>query len=304
MLVSVIVATFNRPALLESALKSISLQTAAQFEVVVVNDGGVDVSESVARWGRLMPVQYIHLPVNVGLARARNAALRGSSGDIICFLDDDDIMLTGHLRIGTEQLSSGDVDAICTQVAVCDEFVAAGAVPTASQVKAHYKAGFDSRLLLACNFMPVNAVFIRRRAEVPILFDEQLQQLEDWELWLRLHNHFGYRFRAVPHTTAVYHRVPGFSSMTNSSKGSADEATRFRDTFRQIVSRYPSNDALVRQARALHDDFYTAVVQASLSGKRNLTFSYEHFIDCVAAFIGQKLDAEAVRKRIDALLHA
>jgi glycosyltransferase involved in cell wall biosynthesis len=305
MLISIIVATFNRPERLENALKSISLQEGARFEVIVVNDGGADVSEIVARWSRAMSVRYVQLPVNAGLARARNAAIREARGDVVAFLDDDDVMLAGHLRAGVQELAdSDDVDAVYTQVALCDEFIAPGAVPTANQIKAHYRAAFDERLLLICNFMPVNAVFVRRREDVPILFDEELPQLEDWDLWLRLHLRCGYRFRAVPLTTTVYHRVPGFRSMTNSSHTSADEAMRFRDTFRKVIDLYPSDDGLVRQGRALHDHFYTVVANVSSAGHRDATFAYERFVEWMAAFAARGIDATTVRARIDSLLGA
>jgi glycosyltransferase involved in cell wall biosynthesis len=283
MRVSIVITTFNRVRSLDNALRSVSLQSGVPFEVIVVNDGGVTVSDTVERWARHMPLQYVHLPDNKGLARARNEGIRRASGDILCFLDDDDLMLAGHLRAGTEALSDADVDAAHTHVAVCDEFVAPGAVPAANQIKAYYRSSFDSRLLLVCNFIPVNAIFIRTRDAVPISFDEELPHLEDWDLWLRLHNRFGYRFKTVPQTTAVYHRVPGFSSITSRAHASPDAATRFRQTFRRIVDRYPSSDALVRQGRALHDDFYGVVAQVS----RESAFSYEQFVESMEAFIRQ-----------------
>jgi GT2 family glycosyltransferase len=49
MLAAVAIATFNRAQILENALRSISLRTQSQFEVLVVNDGGADVSEIVTR---------------------------------------------------------------------------------------------------------------------------------------------------------------------------------------------------------------------------------------------------------------
>src|SRR5215510_10807154 len=95
---SVIVATWNRPERLDEALKSIRLQgEAVPFEVIVVNDGGLDVADVVARWARSMTVQCVNLDANVGLARARNEGIDRAQGDVLCFLDDDDIMLPGHL---------------------------------------------------------------------------------------------------------------------------------------------------------------------------------------------------------------
>jgi glycosyltransferase involved in cell wall biosynthesis len=301
---SVIVATWNRPDHLDEALRSISLQgEAVPFEVIVVNDGGGDVGPIVARWARHMAVQSVNLEVNAGLARARNEGIRRAQGDILCFLDDDDLMLPGHLRTGVAQLNE-DVDAVCTQVAVCDEFISAGAVPPATRVKAQYGAAFDDRLLMICNFIPVNALFIRRRPEVPIRFDETLSALEDWDLWLRLRQQLGYRFASVPLTTAVYHRVPGFGSLTSPSRESAEAAVSFRDTFRKIASRYPSSDETVTAGRAIHDHFYAALARASSNGQVVSPFAYERFVECMEAFTRGATGAAEARARIESLVTA
>jgi hypothetical protein len=304
MRVSVIVTTFDRPANLENALASIALQESVDREVIVVNDGGIDVGGIIARWAPAMPVTYLRLPENRGLSCARNEALRRSQGDVLCFLDDDDVMLAGHLDTGVRELAVGDAEAVYTQVAVCSEFVRPGSSPTAVQVKAHYKAGFDERLLLVCNFVPVNAIFIRRPSTEPLLFDEGLPALEDWELWLRLYRRLGYRFRAVPALSAVYHRVAGFSSMTSRAHRSAEQALRFRDTFRAIAKRYPSTDRRVQEGRALHDQFYAAVAAASRTGSAALAFCYERFVEWMTAFIGGSIDAGEIRRRLDGLAHA
>lgn len=303
-LLSIIVATWNRPERLNEALKSISLQDVdARFEVIVVNDGGTDVGDIVELWARVMTVQHVRLDTNAGLARARNEGIRRASGAILCFLDDDDIMLAGHLRAGVEHLSD-DADAVCLHVAMCDEFVPAGSAPTTAQIKVRYAAPFDDRLLMICNFLPVNALFMRRKSGAEIAFDETLTELEDWDLWLRLRHQLGYRFKTVPLTTTVYHRVAGFGTMTSRSRESADEALRYRETFRRIISRYPAADPVVVEGRALHDRFYDVLAQTSRSGLRVHPFAYERFVDCVGMFTSGTLATDAARARIDRLVTA
>lgn len=301
MLISIVLTTFNRPHALENALASIALQAGARFEVIVVNDGGVDVSAVVARWAQRAAARYLPQGVNAGLAAARNAGLREARGDVLCFLDDDDVMLPGHLRAGLEALTESRADAAYTRIAVCDAFIEPGREPQPGQVRAHYRAAFDARLLLVCNFLPVNAVFLRRRADAAILFDETLPQLEDWDLWLRLHARLGYRFHAVPRTTAIYHRVPGGDSMTARSHELAAEARRFRETFRRMVRRYPSSDPLVREGRALHDAFYEALAQSERASEAGRAFEYERFVECMEAFVSGRIDTARAWRHIRAL---
>lgn len=277
MLISIIVPTYNRPEQLTNALESIALQRDARFEVIVVNDGGADVSGVIAHWNGRLTIQHVHLKENGGLARARNEGIRRARGEVLAFLDDDDVMLSGHLKTGAQALASSDIDVVYTQVAVCSEFIEPGNTPQPNQVKAYYRSPFDTRLLRVCNFIPVNAIFIRRPENEAILFDETLGLLEDWELWLRLHVNLGYRFRAVPAVTAVYHRVRGFGSMT----GRADEIARFEATFRKVTGRYPSEDPAVQRGRACHADFYTKVAPI----ERDSAFSYERFVSTMEEMI-------------------
>jgi glycosyltransferase involved in cell wall biosynthesis len=286
MQVSVVVPTFNRPERLDKALQSIALQNdsrgpqspggwdgewdSAQVEVIVVNDGGVDVGDIVDGYSGTLKLQYVNLPGNGGLAHARNEGIRRANNDVLCFLDDDDLMLPGHLRTGLRALAATDADVVYTQVAVCDQFIEPGAQPAPNQIRAWYRASFDPRLLHICNFIPVNSVFIRR----PASFDATLGLLEDWDLWLRLLTKHDYRFHHVPVVTTVYHRVPGFSSMTSR----AEAVGRFRDTFRTIIDRYPSNDPVVHSGRAAHEAFYNEVARI----ERDSAFSYERFVESMA----------------------
>jgi glycosyltransferase involved in cell wall biosynthesis len=284
MRVSVVVTTFNRPERLAKALQSFALQpdpgspqspggrdrNTAQAEVIVVNDGGVDVSDVVHCHSGTLKIQCVNLPVNRGLAHARNEGIRRANSDVLCFLDDDDVMLPGHLRTGLQALAATGADIVYTQVAVCDQFVEPGAQPAPNQIRAYYRASFEPRLLHICNFMPVNSVFIKG----PASFDETLGLLEDWDLWLRLLTRQGYRFHAVPAVTTVYHRVSGFSSMTSRTEA----VSRFRDTFRTIIDRYPSNDPVVQSGRAAHEAFYNDVARI----ERDSAFSYERFVESLA----------------------
>lgn len=277
MLVSIVVPTYNRPERLANALESIALQREAQFEVIVVNDGGVDVSDVVAHCSDRMSLQHVRLSSNGGLAQARNEGIRRARGEVLTFLDDDDVMLPGHLATGSGALAKSNSEVVYAQVAVCDELIPPGTQPLASQIKAHYRCPFDTRLLQICNFIPVNAIFVQRRAVDDVIFDATLGLLEDWELWLRLHLRLGYRFSSVPATTAVYHRVPGSGSMT----GRADEVARFGSTFRTVVERYPSSDALVQRGRAAHARFYNDVAPID----RASAFSYERFVSSMEALL-------------------
>jgi glycosyltransferase involved in cell wall biosynthesis len=92
-LVSALVPVFNGERFLAEALDSIFAQGWEPLEVVVLDDGSTDSSAEIAR---SYPVRYLHQE-NAGIAAARNAAIAAANGEIVAFLDADDVWLPGTL---------------------------------------------------------------------------------------------------------------------------------------------------------------------------------------------------------------
>lgn len=90
-LVSILINNYNYARFLPQAIDGALSQTYANIEVIVVDDGSTDESrEIIAGYGdRVIPV----LKANGGQASAFNAGFARSKGEIICFLDSDDIFL-------------------------------------------------------------------------------------------------------------------------------------------------------------------------------------------------------------------
>ncbi len=93
MLISVVVATYNRPDALASVLRSLSKQNDHRFEVVVADDGsGPDTEEVIKRAQPMLPVPLTHVwqeDAGFRLAAARNRATARASGDYLIYLDGD-----------------------------------------------------------------------------------------------------------------------------------------------------------------------------------------------------------------------
>jgi glycosyltransferase involved in cell wall biosynthesis len=98
--VSVVIPTHNRGPLLPATLKSVFDQTIADLEVIVVDDGSTDgTAEAVAalQAGGETRLAWLPLPRSGNLARVRNAGIARARGDLIAFLDSDDLLEPGAL---------------------------------------------------------------------------------------------------------------------------------------------------------------------------------------------------------------
>ena len=99
-LVTLVVAVYNGEAYLREALESAVAQEFEPYEVVVVDDGSTDGTAAIAR---SFPVSYLHQE-NQGPSAARNAGLAAARGELIAFLDGDDVIPQSKLAVQTAYL--------------------------------------------------------------------------------------------------------------------------------------------------------------------------------------------------------
>ncbi len=101
--VSVIVPCHNAAAYLAEALDSLLAQQPAPWEVIVIDDGSTDGSAAIAEAFGL-PVRC-HRQENQGIAAARNQGLRLAAGEVIAFLDADDLWPVDSLSLRLRKLA-------------------------------------------------------------------------------------------------------------------------------------------------------------------------------------------------------
>jgi glycosyltransferase involved in cell wall biosynthesis len=189
-LVSVIVPTYNRPEMLAGCLRSILNQTYPTVEIIVVNDGGVDVKKTIDSLNQQYKIALLQHPANRGMAAARNTGIAVARGKYIAYLDDDDSYLPHHIETLVNFLENNDCKAAYTD-AYRTHIKTINGKDTVERQDVPYSIDFDSDRMLIQNYIPTLCVMHEKHClDATGAFDEELTVLEDWDLWIRMSRRF------------------------------------------------------------------------------------------------------------------
>jgi glycosyltransferase involved in cell wall biosynthesis len=117
-LVSVIIPTYNRGNLLVDAVESVIAQTYNKYEIIVVDDGSTDnTSDLIKRYTDTGKIKYVPRPSDLvrGANSCRNFGLLLSKGELIKWLDSDDVLDHQCLDKQVERMSNTDLDVCFCQ---------------------------------------------------------------------------------------------------------------------------------------------------------------------------------------------
>ena len=104
-LVSVLMGTYNRRRYLPAALSSILHQDYTNFEIILINDGGEDVSDIIESFNDPR-ITFINRKENRGFAASLNEAIPYAKGKYICYLGDDDLYYPNHFSVLVDALEN------------------------------------------------------------------------------------------------------------------------------------------------------------------------------------------------------
>jgi glycosyltransferase involved in cell wall biosynthesis len=186
MTVSIVVVSYNYGRYLRKCLSSILAQSQSRFEVIVIDDGSTDESAEIVRAFQSDPRVSYHYQPHQGQAVAKNAGIRLLTGELVAFLDADDLWYPDKLAKQVPLFANSCVGVTYTGFTLIDE----QDQPVPSEPPHGYLAfrrGRVTKWLGFDNFVPFSSAIVRRSLlDHYGAFDEALNMGIDWDIWLRL----------------------------------------------------------------------------------------------------------------------
>lgn len=267
--ISIVMPAFNAARQIGESIRSVLAQTFGDWELVIVNDGSTDDTGSVVGCFSDSRIRYLSQD-NGGQAAARNTGIRNSNGELIAFLDADDLWLPEKLERQIDVFRQTDADVV-----YCDGYIFFdNGEPERADffavVPGHKEGATMLALLYQYNRIATLAAVVKRVAiEQAGLFDEsrRFQNCEDYELWLRLAR-TGCSFYGMPDKLMRYRRHAASTTYRESKmlkpmievvKQHSDAVNRrtsrqrIRELYRELVTALIAENDLAAAREAMRD---------------------------------------------------
>lgn len=280
-LVSIITPSFNQGRFLEATIRSTLAQDYAPVEYMIFDGGSNDGSvEIIQRYANRLA--YWESQPDRGQAHAINKGLQRATGEILGWLNSDDILLPGAVQLAVDTFRQRpEIDVVYGRLERIDEAGRVLPTPTLPKDRATFGPG---HVIGECIVNQPGSLWRRRAMEKFGLLDESLHYSMDYEYWIRLAVG-GARFERRPETVAQF-RLSAGSKTVGQTAAQAEEQL---GTLASVLARPDlaqrlglSPDEIERQARraqariALHAAYGRYKLHDFRHALRWLVFALRH----------------------------
>ena len=180
-LVSVIIPTYNRGWILTEALDSVRAQDFKDYELIVVDDGSTDNTREILDTYEKDII--VLRQSNKGVSAARNRGIAEAAGQLVAFLDSDDLWLPRKL---SRQVDFYKLNPTAVINQTEETWIRKGVRVNPKDRHRKPSGMIFERSLGLCLVSP-SAVMIKKTLFDDVgVFDESLPACEDYDLWLRI----------------------------------------------------------------------------------------------------------------------
>lgn len=200
--VSIIMPTYNRGWIIKRAIESILRQNFSDYEVIIVDDGSNDNTESVVSTFKDSRIRFERIE-HKGVAGARNRGVSLAKGDYICYLDTDNLWHPNFLEVMTNQLTNPYVLAYCDENMLLLDSKNLDANIIGRKVR---NVDYNPVKLMQTNYIDINSVIHTKTLFKTIgLFDEELTAYEDWDFFARTAIKYPFQIKHVDQVLCDYY---------------------------------------------------------------------------------------------------
>jgi glycosyltransferase involved in cell wall biosynthesis len=234
-LVTVVLPTHNRAALVGRAIASVLAQTYRELELIVVDDGSTDETMAVVSAVVDARVRLLRLDAQRGASFARNRGLDAAAGTLVAFIDSDDAWHEQKLGRQVAALGAASTGAV---LCVCSMEVTQGQRRHFVRYRDEEVDGDTARARLVSGTGVGTPCWLARTGAIRAAggFDESLPRMQDYECALRLAGVGGVAFMSDVLVAAELG--------PNSLSASADRYARAIDLIierhRELFERHPA----------------------------------------------------------------
>jgi glycosyltransferase involved in cell wall biosynthesis len=177
-----VIASYNYGRYLSHTLDSVLAQTRQPDEIIVVDDGSSDnTREVVAPYIERGQIKYVYQE-NAGVSAAKQRAVEESSGELLAFLDADDMWEKTKLEKQLPLFENEKVGGVFSKRFIIDE----NGVRSTFQHPPFYRGNILNHIF-AYNFIAFSSTVVRRSIfEQAGGYDFTLSTGEDYDLWIRM----------------------------------------------------------------------------------------------------------------------
>ena len=235
--VTVLISTFNRPDYLKEAIRSVIHQTMNSWELLVMNDGGVDVAQMVNDF-RDDRILYFHDSVNKGLAPRLNFGLKQARGEYIAYLGDDDLYYPNHLEVLSKALDENPGVGVVYSDLYAVQFIKDESNGKRYPLHKFIQVSRDYNRDFMFYFNHTLHVSLMHRKDLALRvggYDETVTVLIDWNITRKLS--FYTDFKYIPRVTGEYYMPINRSDRISVLERQDNE--KFRHNLRKIKADLP-----------------------------------------------------------------
>jgi len=234
--VTALIPTYNCERYICDAIDSVLAQTYPLHEVIVVDDGSTDQTQSVlARYGSR--IKYIR-QTNAGPPAARNTGIAQATGDFIALLDSDDMWMPEKLERQMDYLEKHPAcGLIYTDMKTFDE---TGIIEESVKVSRNLTlpSGHIFPQVFAETLFQTSAVVVRKSCVDTVgPFDTSLRMGDDYEFFMRIARH--YELGYVDEPLVLYRQHPSQGTRTWGKQLQQGVPWEFL-VLKKIVDAYPA----------------------------------------------------------------